>query len=128
MPEENHDEWKELRSRVDSLGSAVFLVAGGALTLSVSVRVNAKSFIDASLKPQVEWSWYLLLASIICFVLLKVSLIAQAFMRHAMKPDAFNQVVCRTNIVGWSIGVIGLLTFMVGMCLMVRAAIGAVFT
>lgn len=128
MPEVNHDEWKELRTRIDSLASAVFLVAGGALTLSVSVLVSAKSPVEVSLKPQVQWSWYLLLASILCFVLLKVSLIAQAFMRNAMDARAFNRVVCRTNVVGWSIGVVGLLAFFVGMCLMVKVATGAVFS
>jgi hypothetical protein len=35
--ERNYEEWKEIRSRVDSIASTVFLIAGGALTLSINV-------------------------------------------------------------------------------------------
>ena len=128
MPERNHEEWRELRSRVDSLASAVFLVSGGALTFSVSVLVNLSSPVDLSIKPQFEWSWYLLLFAIVCFVLLKVSLIAQSFMRNVMQPDSFNRLLRSTNIFGWAVGLVGLFAFVIGMCLMVRAAISIVFT
>lgn len=47
--EKNYEEWNEIRSRVDSLASAVFLIAGGALTLSISVLTSQTSPLEYSL-------------------------------------------------------------------------------
>ena len=79
-------DWKELRGRVDSLAGAVFLVAGGALTLSISVLLNLKESTPSiyCYANDISYSWYMLLASIILFVILKMWLIFQAFMRGFM--------------------------------------------
>lgn len=126
MAEIDHEEWKELRARVDSLASAVFLIAGGALTLSVSVLLGMTNGVNQELEPCIRLSWLLLLGSIIGFVALKVSLIAQSFLRGVLPPEKFNRFVCLTNGIGWTLGLAGLVMFIVGMYSMVEVAL-AVF-
>jgi len=102
-------DWKELRGRVDSLAGAVFLIAGGALTLSISILLNLKESIP-SIKcyaNDISLAWYMLLGSIVSFVVLKVWLIAQAFVRGSMSAEKYNPTVNYTNAVGWLLGLVG---------------------
>lgn len=41
--ENNYEEWQEIRSRIDSIANAVFLISGSALSLSISVRLSNKA-------------------------------------------------------------------------------------
>jgi hypothetical protein len=119
-------DWKELRGRVDSLAGAVFLVAGGALTLSISVLLDLKES-TPSIKcyaEDISRSWYALLASIILFVVLKMWLIVQSFMRGVMTPEKHNPTVKYTNTVGWFLGLSGLVSFVAGMYKLVSVAVG----
>jgi hypothetical protein len=59
--ENNSDDWREIRSRVDSIANAVFLLAGGALSLSVSVLVDGKAagIVSAQVADLASTSWLL---------------------------------------------------------------------
>ncbi|WP_269519200.1 hypothetical protein [Alteromonas sp. BMJM2] len=46
--ENDYEEWKEIRSRADSIATAVFLLTGGALSLSINVMVGNKSKLKLS--------------------------------------------------------------------------------
>lgn len=127
MAEIDHEEWRELRTRVDSLASAVFLIAGGALTLSVSVLLGLSSDISPSLQEGIRSSWLLLLGSIIGFIILKVSLIVQSFMRGTLPPEKFNRYVVAANCIGWGLGLVGLVAFVSGMYVMVNVALAVIF-
>ncbi len=128
--EENYDDWKEIRGRVDSLASAIFLIAGGALTLSITVLLNTKTpnALSATLKPEIELSWYLLLGALVAFVLLKAHLILQAFMRNVMSAKRFNAGLVVVNTVGWVLGLSGLGAFFMGMYLLVKVAVAIIFS
>ena len=71
--ENNNDDWKELRSRVDSIANAIFLVAGGALSLSITVILGNRTahYITAQVLSLTKDAWYFLLAAIILFLLLR---------------------------------------------------------
>lgn len=125
--EQNHAEWESIRARVDSLGSAIFLIAGGALSVSIGVMVSASG--EAQLPAQAvklaSQSWYWLVASIILFILLKAHLIFQAFLLQTRTgfADSNNSL---TNTVGWVLGISGLVSFIVGIIKMIMAAVEVV--
>lgn len=118
-------DWKELRGRIDSLSNAVFLIAGGALTLSISVLLRIKETgVDMSSYAEPAASaWHMLLVSIISFVTLKTVLIGQSFARGLMKPETYNPTIKYTNTLGWLVGLGGLTFFIWGMYRLVRVAI-----
>jgi hypothetical protein len=125
--EDNHEDWVELRARVDSIANAVFLVAGGALSLSISVILDKKAepFITSEVARSAVWAWYSLLSSVLFFLGLKVYLVWQAFLRQ-QNPEFLNRNLCWLNRIGWLIGLLGFGCFSVGFWLMVHAASTAV--
>lgn len=127
MAELDHDEWKEIRERVDSLANAVFLIAGGALTLSVSALLRFAHEIGPELKTYVSLSWQILFGSIVGFILLKVSLIAQSYMRCTLHPERYNRINGIINSFGWTAGLAALLLFIVGMYMMFGIALVVIF-
>ncbi|WP_123638528.1 hypothetical protein [Marinimicrobium koreense] len=127
MAELDHDEWKEIRGRVDSLANAVFLIAGGALTLSVSSLLRFAQEIGPELKTYISLSWQILFGSIVGFILLKVSLIAQSYMRCTLRPEQYNRINGITNSFGWTVGILALLLFIAGMYMMFGVALVVIF-
>lgn len=125
--EENNDDWKELRSRVDSIANAIFLVAGGALSLSINVILGNKTALHmtAQVLSLTQAAWYCLLTAIVLFLLLKVHLVWQAYLRQ-FAGSFFNRNLVVLNRVGWSIGIIGFVAFVLGMVAMVRSAVAAI--
>jgi len=121
--EQNHEEWERIRTRADSLANAVFLIAGGALSISISIMVSAKK---SGVVPEAASSvaitgWYCLLAAIILFVTLKIHLIGQAFLLH-VKTDVADRNNLLLNGLGWLWGLGGFVTFVWGLVQLIRAA------
>ncbi len=127
--ENNYEEWKEIRSRVDSVANAIFLIAGGALSLSISVILSNKGagLISKEVSELASSAWYWLLASIIIFLVLKTYLIFQAFMLQ-FNTEFVNRWLHWLNGTGWVIGILGFVSFACGLILMVKAAALAVYT
>lgn len=122
--EENSDDWKELRARVDTLSNSVFVLAAGAITLSVSALFNIKTSEFSSLIPSVNciavYSWIFLLGAILLFILLKIHLVLQAYARlHKTKFYSNTDI---TNIVGWCIGFFGVVALTLGLSLLIFIA------
>jgi hypothetical protein len=123
--EVNHNDWKEIRARVDSMSNAIFLISGGALTLSVStiLKVKETKGLADNIVFSIELSWYFLLASIIFMVSLKFHLIAQSYIRSNSTASEYNPSTRGfTNKVGWSLGILGFTAFLGGMILIVYSA------
>lgn len=121
--EQNHEEWERIRTRADSLANAVFLIAGGALSISISIMVAAKKsgvVPDAASSVAIT-GWYCLLAAIILFVTLKLHLIGQAFLLH-VKTDVADRNNLLLNGLGWLWGLGGFVTFVWGLVQLIRAA------
>ncbi|MHB1052466.1 MAG: hypothetical protein ACYCZT_05285 [Thiobacillus sp.] len=125
--ENNSDDWREIRARVDSIANAIFLIAGGALSLSISVILGNKDagFITSQVACLATAAWYSLLASVFLFLLLKAHLIFQAYMLQ-FNAAFVNKYLAGLNRTGWVIGVLGFISFVAGLTLMVRAAAIAV--
>lgn len=125
--ENNDEDWREIRSRADSIASAVFLISGGALSLSITVILGNKS--TGLITPRVawlaSWSWHLLLVAVALFLLLKGHMVLQAYLLQ-FRPNYVNDHLRLLNGVGWALGVLGFIAFVTGMALMVRAAAIAV--
>jgi hypothetical protein len=118
-------DWKELRSRVDSVSNAVFLISGGALTLSITVLMSLKqSNINITVHSQdAAASWHMLLGSIGLFLMLKIVLIAQSFARAFITPEKYNPTLKYTNTIIWLVGLSGFISFILGMYWLVELAI-----
>jgi hypothetical protein len=125
--ENNNEDWREIRSRADSIANAVFLVAGGALSLSISIILDKKSepFITPAVAQLASQAWYFMLASVILFLLVKAHLVLQAFLLQ-VATEFVNRRNGWLNSVGWVLGIIGLGCFAWGLVQMVRAAAVAV--
>jgi len=123
MPERDHEEWKELRARVDSIANAVFLIAGGSLSLSITATLDlkSKSLLEAEVAAVIQDAWMFLLASVLLMLLNKALTVLQAFLLHE-HPAYHDRVYKRYNLTGWLLGTIGLTSFAWGLILMVRAA------
>lgn len=123
MPERNYEEWKELRARVDSIANAVFLIAGGALSLSITVALDLKG--KGSLPPDVanitQDAWLFLLGAILLMLLNKVLTVLQAYLLQEHQ-EYHDRVYKGYNKVGWGLGTAGIALFAYGLLLMVRAA------
>lgn len=125
--ENNAEGWREIRSRVDSIASAVFLMSGGALSLSVTVILGniGTGFITAQVAALATWSWYFLLGATVFFLLLKANMVLQGFLLQ-FYPKHYNDHLQLQNAIGWMLGILGFIIFVTGMTLMVRAAAIAV--
>ena len=125
--ENNNDDWKELRSRVDSIANAIFLVAGGALSLSITVILGNRTahYITAQVLSLTKDAWYFLLAAIILFLLLKAYLVWQAYLLLS-EASFLNRHRVALNLIGWCIGIIGFIAFALGMVAIVWSAIVAI--
>ncbi len=123
MPERDHEEWKELRARVDSIANAVFLIAGGSLSLSITAMLDLKnkSLLTGEVAVIIGEAWVFMLASVLLMLLNKVLAVLQAFLLHE-HPTYHARAYKRYNLLGWVLGTIGLTSFAWGLILMVRAA------
>ncbi len=125
MTDDNFEAWKEIRARVDSIANALFLVAGGALSVSMAVLLRKDApEISGPAKCLVSFSWYCLLYSVLAFLLIKGILVVQAYKLHGEAPnkEAWRLVTTYAN---WFLGISGIVVFVLGMILLVNAAVGA---
>ncbi len=122
--ENNYEEWKEIRARADSIATAVFLITGGALSLSINVMVSNKNKLklSAAILENVTVAWYSLLTAIVCFLLIKVYLIGIAMVRQ-FKPQLMNKYLFKVNLIAWILGLVAFSSFTLGMYRIVHAAV-----
>lgn len=119
--DEEVNKWREIRARVDSLINEVFLVSGGALALSFTALLGLRQSRALIQKVQciASFAWFALIAAILLFIFLKGLLIWQSYQEcTAWDKKHFR----KTNRLAWLLGILGTLTFIVGMCLMVYSA------
>ena len=126
--EENADDWREIRGRADSAANAVFLLAGGALSLSITVLLGTNGALSLPhyLIERAVWAWSLLLSATLLFLLLKGHLVWQAYMLQ-VNAEFVNRHLRAINRAGWGIAVLGFCSFAIGMVLLVSTA-GAVLS
>ena len=127
--ENNYEEWKEIRSRIDSISNAVFIISGGALSLSISVLLSNKAsgLISPTAACKAASAWYWLLASVIIFLLLKAKLILQSYMLQ-FHTEFVNRHIYKFNYLGWAVGIAGFIAFVVGFIQLVNVAVLVIST
>lgn len=119
----DNQEWEEVRSRIDSLASAVFVLSGGALSISIGLVFGHTELVSSepTAGGVLLWAWWLLVYPIMAFVFLKANVIVQKYilLDH---PERHETVRPITNGISWLFGVSGVLSFCAGMvCLVVVA-------
>ena len=125
MAEANFEGWKETRARADSIANAVFVIAGGALSVSIAVLLGKDApKIPPVAKELVSTSWYLLFYAMLAFVMVKGLLLVQAYqmLRDAPDKETWRR---ETTWANWIFGISGLVAFLWGMLWLVRAAVVA---
>lgn len=115
--------WSEARARADSIANAVFLLAGGALSLSIATLLGsgAVTDIDDGTKCTVVLSWWLLAYSVVAFLLVKGLLVVQAYKKltTSSRWPAWHR---HTTFANWILSLSGLAAFFFGIGAMVYAA------
>ena len=109
-----------------AFGGGAFLIAGGALTLSISLILGLKGneiLLDETVILTKSWAWYTLSFTILMFLIVKIYLIRQSYLRETMNIGEFNLIVKKTNFRGWLFGIVGFLSFIIGMSLLLKSAI-----
>jgi len=121
--ENNNEDWKEMRARVDSIANVIFLIGGGALSLSLTVILSNLNKLEIS-KPDIqliEYAWVLLLFSIIFALFLKIFIVLQTFLLQS-HTEFMNRHHMKFNLSGWIIGMTSFLFFCTGLYFMVLSA------
>jgi hypothetical protein len=121
--EENLEEWKELRARVDSIAGAVFLVAGGALSLSITVVVGNLGDLELSDSDAsvLKCAWTLLVLSIVLALSVKIVSVLQKYLL-LINPSFMNQHYMKFNGAGWVLGLTSFVFFCGGLWLLAMSA------
>lgn len=113
-----------MRSRTDSIANAVFLIAGGALSLSITVLLNSQlmTLMTEEALSIARLSWYSLLTSIVLALILKIQMVLELYIYHENEDFAsrWRQVF---NRAGWFIGITSFLLFTYGMYSLIKMAV-----
>lgn len=117
----SHQE--DVRRRADSLTRAIFILAGGTLTLSITIFTSEKApELNPNLMCALKISWWALFLSIVLLVLGLTTIIARDYgFGERWRKQLNGENVDATGspsfveVVIWSLGVLGLLAFLVGL-------------
>jgi hypothetical protein len=121
--EQNAEEWREIRGRADSIANAVFLLGGGAVSVSIATLLSSNAIHGVALgtKYIVICAWGLLLYSVVTSLVVKFLLVVQAYKRLSSSPK-FARWHAVTTYSNWSLAITGLLSFVSGMVVLGWAA------
>jgi drug/metabolite transporter (DMT)-like permease len=127
--EEFNKHQQDVRVRTDSLARAVFILAGGALSISIGLFLNSKLSISHEIVSLLKFSWAMLALSILSLILMLTTVISR---------DYFFGERCRVQLnnsepkevdshYSWDVGIwvlamVGLFSFIVGFALLTYAA------
>lgn len=114
---------EDVRRRADSLARAIFILAGGTLTLSIRIFTGHEApHLSADLICALKVSWWALFLSIVFLVLALTAIIARDYAfgeRWRKKLNGENVDASGSptavEVVIWLLAIIGLLGFLVGL-------------
>jgi hypothetical protein len=117
------EAWREIRARADSVANVVFLLGGGALSVSIATLIgsSAQSGVTNSIKLCVIVSWWLLGFAMVASLLVKFLLIVQAYkvLSQSRRAETWRRV---TTFINWSLALSSLVTFIAGNAVLIYAA------
>ncbi|WP_296592434.1 hypothetical protein [Methylophaga sp.] len=114
---------EDVRRRADSLARAVFILAGGTLTLSITIFTGEKaSGLNLDHLYALKVSWWALFLSIVFLVLALTTIIARDYAfgerwRRQLSGEEVDASGCPTfvDVIIWGLSVVGLLSFLLGL-------------
>lgn len=114
---------EDVRRRADSLARAIFVLAGGTLTLSITIFTGEKApELNTDLMCALKVSWWALFISIVFLVLTLTTVIARDYTfgeRWRKKLNGENVDASGNpaliEVIIWALAIAGLLTFLVGL-------------
>ena len=129
-----HDLDADTRQRIDTLAKLIFVLSGGALTVSLGLflRESAPQLSDGQLCT-LTIAWYCLFASMAAFAIILALLIIDGYVVGRERErriggeepnahiDALHNRLQRGN---WIIGVLGFVSFLIGILMLAVVATG----
>lgn len=127
--EEFNKHQQDVRIRTDSLVKAIFVLAGGALSISIGLFLNIKTTMPPDIIQMLKIAWFALGLCILSLVLMLTTVISRDyFFGERWRVQLNNQT--HQNIdaskswdkVVWVLAMIGLFAFVFGFVFLVSAA------
>jgi hypothetical protein len=122
------DYLADTRQRIDTLVKAIFVLSGGALTISISLFLKAGApHLTAGVASALRWSWWLLFYSLATSASLLFLMICQGYWQawqwqKDLAADDHNIALTRllraVQIVNWTLGATGFVSFLLGLALL----------
>lgn len=130
------DYQADTRQRVDTLVKAIFVLSGGALTISIGLflKTGAPS-LAPTLAGALRWSWWLQFYSLAASAALMFSMICQGYwhgwrweaaLSDKSKSISGHFVLNLIRYCNWVLGVSGFLAFLAGLALLAYVSVGAI--
>ncbi|AZR82802.1 hypothetical protein [Thiomicrospira sp. S5] len=128
--EEFNKHQQDVRTRTDSFTKAIFVLSGGALSISIGLFLSSKSQLSADLVFYLQFSWGLLATTILSLVVMLFLIIARDYRfgeRWRLyldgKLEGRPENHAPWDRVIWLLGIISLVSFVLGFGLLVYSAI-----
>lgn len=126
----------DTRQRVDTLVKSIFLLSGGALTISISIFLrDGAPAVPSHLMDLLSWAWLLLFWSLAGATLILFMMIVQGYLLGELWKEQSSTGVERisshkgllaTRWFNWIVGVSAVLSFLVGLAFVARVSIGVI--
>jgi len=126
----------DTRQRVDTLIKSIFVLSGGALTISIGVflRHDAPQ-LAPSIAKLLQYSWYLLFFALAASAIVLFIMIAQGYyvgeLWNRAQKTGENQIDTSlalkiSRILNWSFGIAGFVSFLVGLWMLAFVSVAAI--
>lgn len=126
----------DTRQRVDTLVKAIFVLSGGALTISIGIFLKSGApTLAAPFVCELKWSWSFLFYSLAASATLLFLMIFQGYWygwqwERALNADSKaisgTRILALVRICNWVLGVTGFVCFLVGLALLARVSVSAI--
>ncbi|MCK8515851.1 hypothetical protein M0534_05870 [Methylonatrum kenyense] len=125
---------EDTRKRADSLAKAVFVLSGGALTVSIGIFTSQTApTLTSVLLDVLKWGWVALFLAIISLVLCLLTIIWRDYSfaeRWRKKLDGEDLDTSGTPGIAdtliWGLGVLGIAAFVTGMFCLAYVSVGVI--
>ena len=126
----------DTRQRVDTLVKSVFVISGGALTISIGVFLrNEAPKLTPRLTELLQYSWYLLFFSLAAAALVLFIMIAQGYyigeLWNKAQKTGVNEIegsvlLKISRAANWCFGIAGFVSFLVGLMMLAFVSVTAI--
>ena len=128
--EEFNKHQLDVRTRTDTLAKAIFVLAGGALSISIGLFLNSKTKLSPEIVGYLQCSWVLLTLVIISLVLMLFTIITRDYFfgerwRRSLHKNYDGKVENHKpwDVAIWSFALVALVCFLIGFSLLSMSAI-----